>query len=354
MSLRTRSFNNEATTSSYDTYAANAKLSTKQASSLRYITFQCASVPEFLKDKTIQGVYNNIIKNQSHLDIDASPHPQCGTQYPAGDCGYRRKFLTECRCTTLSRLLAPIVRKKYEDKVIATLSQILKDKKMSPFSNQPFELNIAVFGSSFLLGEEILLFKCIDMLKQSGAKGTIRLFYVDNCYANLIQQSDYSGKNQTQEKNLIEQFIRETSQSLPEGIRVEGAFFDHTEKYIQAAKQNNHFQHDLLIGADTDKADKAMASMMQVQKTAKYKPITLVKILKGLKKEAAALCSLESSGSTSNCIDPTTGKLIDSEAPNLKTRREIDYAPWIYGGTAAAVVITILVILLVTKPWQKK
>lgn len=289
------------------------------------IFFHCSRLVSSI-DQTMKTVFTNAIQGKAHLDMTPGNCPQ--HKDVAGECGNRRKHLTECRCEILDRNGHPEIRLAYEDKVIKAIFQLLRTQK-----KDSFHLKLAIFCPGFLLGEEILLFRLFEALKKGGFSGKIELFFVDRCFRNAIgnARNDGSFEDTVGKEKYIAQFIEEMCACLPKNITLEGTFFGDARHYIEMAKNNPHFKHHLLIGADIEKANLTMGEVGREAGLGTAAPITLIK-----RDATPQLCHLDLLGNLEGCRNPLEN--VQQESDNHEKLMYI-----VLGITAIALALLIII-----------
>lgn len=222
--------------------------------------FICTRKVDFI-DSSIKELYQIIVAQKAHLRLTEKPSI-CHTNAVMGHCGNSRGALTECACESLNRLTSPELRNRYENEVIDAAARICAKTP----KGQPIQLNIAVFASGGLHGEEVLLIRLIDCLKNLKFKGTINLFLLDLQYRdNIGKAGSFTLKNKIDpprenfswdhfigDREDLSQFVTEISLCLPPTIEVYGFVFSDANDYIKRAQAKYEFRHDLLIGADIE------------------------------------------------------------------------------------------------------
>ncbi len=212
------------------------------------------------------NVFKNATCGNAYLDMQGYPgHCEDETHH----FGNIRGVLCECSCEDLNRIKKPGYRNAFENDVISAIIQSPKIQKCKNFRGQ-FEFNLVILCSGGLLGEEILLFRLFDKLKNLDVHGTINLFLIDWGYKNAIQD----GKpNQG-----ILQFLQEICSCLPYTLKLHGSFFSDGEEYIAMAKSKHEFKHDLLIAEDIETSLEMMEKINQFAAySQKLKPHILAK-----------------------------------------------------------------------------
>lgn len=266
-------------------------------------------------DSDVYDVFIRAIQGKSHNDMDENPLG-CSHESVTGGCGNKRGYLSECRCDLLNRKTNPQIRHNYENRVISQIIEILKKQNIACF-----RLNLAIFCSGGLLGEEILLFRLFDQLKRRGASGVINLFLIDHCYDQAIKASSLYHRKIAHGQSAsfhevfggqkdLEQFLLEICKSTQPAIRIEGTVFSDSNQYIEKAKSHNSFKHHLIIGADIENANHDMGTIAREAGLGEMKPIALVKTDKPL------LCELDISGNLENCYIPD--QIQQGAQPTLK------------------------------------
>lgn len=235
------------------------------------------------------NVFRNAVLGKSDEDMVGNPG-QC-SEKGKRHCGNVRQYLWECGCDDLNRKLNKFYRLHFENDVI---SSIVNSQKIVNAQNAqtPFQFNLAMFCSGGLLGEEILLFRLINELRNREMSGTINLFLIDWEYKSAINRGNPDG--------LIDQFLREVCGSLPPSIKVNGTFFGDDDDYIQMVQVNSQFKHDLLIGADPEGAEKLMGKISQRASIFfEQAPIVLIRSNRG-----PSICRINLMGEQENCYQP--------------------------------------------------
>lgn len=248
---------------------------------------------------SIYSIYHACIHNLSGQLLSARA-ANCGSDF--GHCGNYRVHLTECRCKTLDRISNPLIRKIYEDKVIAQAIAIANHQVGN------FHLKIAVFASGGLYGEQVLVFRLVESLKKMGCGGLISLFLIDRAYHPAIQQTqqfhiDMQTKGRGSWDGLLgnrldmKQFVCEISQCLPSSITVECTFFGVHYDYLTAARTLPCFKHHLLIGADIEDTIHIMSEIKEAAVDVNESAVILIKQLIPqnqfqTRQEVAKLCGM--------------------------------------------------------------
>ncbi len=257
------------------------------------ILFTCNRTRDGI-DARVANVYQNAVLGKGHVNIDPNSEG-CGLGAVTGHCGNLRGRLSECKCETLDRKTHPKIRFEYENRVIDAVMQSVRETRGK------FHFKLAVFASGHLLGEQILLFRLLNQLKKEGKSGIIDLFFIDHCYRPAINSLN---ENILSREGAIEQFLVEITRALPKNIAVGGGFFDDADKYIKLARENENFQHDLLIGADIESMNDIMGGIGTGAGTGRHDPIVLIK--RGLQgnQERPEVCKLDPHGELDQCYDP--------------------------------------------------
>jgi len=258
------------------------------------ISFYCRHQTNEITDSKIQQLYRTIISGNAHELLQANPN-QCVHNSVTGLCGNVREMMTECRCETLNRVTFPERRKSYENKVIHTLHEIIHSQ-----GNNFFTINLAIFASGGLHGEEVLLLRLIEELRTKHA-GIISLFLIDTDYQENIKESGKTcfvqpGKSFSWDllvgnRQDLKQFLFEVTNCLPSNIHLKGTVFGSLADYVSRANNDPNFCNDLLIGSDIGDNVQRMAQIQQTTNRSGYEAIILLKDFK----ETAQLCSLNAS-----------------------------------------------------------
>lgn len=258
------SMSNELFRSTADTHSSQHVLTNYLSKNPLNIQFKC-----FRSLHTIAPAVNQVYwatqNNSLHHLMVANPG-RCHNN-KMGYCGNVRGNLAECGCEPLDRKKDPYIRRNYENDVIARALSIIKEQKRG--SNQPFDLRIAFFSSGLLAGEQSLLFRLLEKLKNEGYKGKITVFFIDSDYASAIAKSSsihpllgsdfgicYEGdRNQSLEalggRQDFQQFIDEVSGALPSTITLEGYIFGDAQDYAAAWERDPaSYANDIVTGAD--------------------------------------------------------------------------------------------------------
>ena len=256
-------------------------------------------------DGDIFDIFKNAVIGKAHENMQANP-AGCPHGAVTGGCGNKRGELEECRCPTLDRMQKPHIRYQYENTVINRILNILQAQNI-----KNFKLNLAMFCSGRLLGEEILLFRLFNHLRHIDAHGRISLFLVDGCYESSIQATSLYHANL--KRNLpvqfidavggngsLAQFLIEISKCVPPTISFEGTVFDHSDKYIERAEQDATFRHHLVIGADIEDARSPMTEISRRAAMSTEEPIALVKF----SETEPGVCVLDIDTGKDVCFNP--------------------------------------------------
>ncbi|KAF3363392.1 Uncharacterized protein PHSC3_000001 [Chlamydiales bacterium STE3] len=212
-------------------------------------------------DSSVKKIYQAIVKGQAARLLAANPHG-CAAGQNIGHCGNVRGSLAECKCYILDRKRDPRLRHVYENSVIQQVLGLIGDNKHN------FEVRIAMFATGQLHGEQCLLIRLIDFLKNNDYRGAIHISLIDTDYKGSIAVS-YSATQTPAGQTFpwtqllghrkdLEQFVVELSLCLPPSITLSGAVFESAKDYMFKAQQFG-YKHDLMIGADLDGADGIMA-----------------------------------------------------------------------------------------------
>lgn len=301
------------------------------------LSFSCTRYFPNINPK-IANIYANVINGKASQDMTQNTF--CPHDAVTGSCGNKRGHLSECRCSVLDRTEHPEIRHEYENQVIAAVFNILKGSNIAPF-----HLKLAVFCSSELLGEQILLFRLLNELKKNNLSGSIELFFVDHCYSQAIANSRHGGsfEQAVGGEKYIEQFLQEICYALPSNIQVSGTFFDDGATYISAARADPKFKHHLLIGADIENANFDMGTVGREAGLGLRAPITLAK------RPIPALCHLDEHGNFKNCYNPSANSPLVTQP-----HRRSPINPMLYGILIAVVfgVIAAIAFKILTKKPQ--
>ena len=266
-------------------------------------------------DADIYDVFIRAVNGKAVDDMIANPNG-CSHNETNG-CGNLRGRLSECRCEILNRKTNPQIRHNYENHVISEIIKIIQKQNIACF-----KLNLAIFCSGGLLGEEILLFRLFDQLKRINASGVINLFLIDRYYDQSIKISSIYYKKIANKQSAsltdacggqmeLEQFLIEICKSVPPTINIEGTVFSESTQYIERAQSDGSFKHHLIIGADIEKSKDYMSEMSNKAGLGDAKPIVLLKTDKPL------ICQLEVSGELDKCYIPYQSQSV-SQQPTLK------------------------------------
>lgn len=271
------------------------------------ILFKCVRQHPLMNCK-VADVYCAAVHGNAHLLLTQNPN-SCGEGDVAKHCGHYRGKLTECRCDTLDRIQHPMRRLQFENKVIQAALAIIAQQKES------FVINIAIFASGGLHGEEILLFRLFHELRKKQLKGKITLFFIDTDYKKNIEAtkqvyhlskrvSSFSWMMNVGCREDLAQFLHEVSLCLPPEVVVEGAVFGDSDNYIMSAQKNDAYKHHLLIGADIENLVSVVGTIDKLAGWGSAKPIVLIKEVSNQKQELAKLCDVEGTA-TQNCVELT-------------------------------------------------
>ena len=290
------------------------------------LQFQCRRFSREI-DPQMYPVFSRAVNGTAHLDMRSNP--LCSHDNVLSGCGNRRNALTECRCEVLDRVAHPEIRLEYENQVIDVVTEQIKNQGQGQF-----HFKLAIFCSGELLGEEVLLFRLFQKLKEMGASGTLELFFIDRCYQSAIQGATHSTnfENAVGNQGYISQFLQEISKCAPSSVQITGAFFDDSESYIQLAKSRPTYQHHLLIGADIETANFDMGKIGKEAGCGQHRPITLIKT-----QDTPYVCSLDSNGTPKGCYNPTETHKRRKQSPSGDSN-----LPLIIGSVVAATLIGIL------------
>lgn len=213
------------------------------------LSFACARGVDRI-DASIEPIFRNAIAGEAFRDIRPVRSPE-----GINERGNRRGALAECRCETLNRLTHPARRTAYEDRVIAKVLEMGGD------TTAPFHFKLAIFASGGLLGEQILLFRLLDKVKDRS--GTLEVFFIDQCYEPMIRDATHRAtfEEALGREESVQQFLREFCHCLPSTLTLRGTFFASARSYLQMARMNLLFKHHLLIGADIEDANRVVGQI---------------------------------------------------------------------------------------------
>lgn len=259
-------------------------------------------------DKAVAKIFGTVIAKNAASLLVSNPN-QCVHNAVTGACGNMRGHLSECRCEALCRLKFGARRTQFEDQVIDALVAIAKAQK------GPFNINLAVFASGGLHGEEVLLMRLIDRLQREKLTGNIHVSLIDSVYQPNIAAGHevfYPRKPKFIWDQLLgfrgdlKQCLTELSLCLPSTITLSGRVYGHSDDYIFRAKLQPHLKHDLLIGADIEDTMGVVGEINGAAGKTDRPAIVLIKQSEADSKEVAALvCSVkpEAQGAyTATCV----------------------------------------------------
>jgi hypothetical protein len=244
----------------------------------------------------ITETYNKIIRGQAGELLVSNPN-RCLPNHVSGNCGDYRDNLTECRCEALNRKKFPIRREVFENEVIRKALTIIAN------DGSNFYFHLALFACGGLHGEEVLLFRLINELKNSGYQGTIRISLIDTTYKTAIEESAKTRKLGSQfnwdlligNRKDLKQFLQELTLILPPGIILEGSCFGSSEDYIQHSKFSSRYLHHLLAGADIENTVEHIVVINKQACITREPPIVLLKkavLTNGIPQERPEICFL--------------------------------------------------------------
>lgn len=258
------------------------------------ISFRCQHKSNQIEDQ-VNRLYQDIIAGNAHLLLQANPN-QCAHGDVTGGCGNIRGHLYECRCEALDRVRFKSRRELYENTVIEQIHKIIHEQK-----GQTFSVNLAIFGSGGFHGEQVLIMRLLNEIRDHHA-GTINLFLIDTDYKKSIALSgsvysikpgeSFSWDLLIGNRPDLKQFLTEIAQCLPSHIQLNGTLFGDANEYILRAQNDPNFRHDLLMGSDIGDNIQWMNKIKQTTSRTDKDAILLIKAAK----ETPLLCTLPSLG----------------------------------------------------------
>lgn len=193
----------------------------------------------------------------------------------------KRGNLSECNCVFLNRKTNPEIRLYYENLVIQTVENLVTNGKTN--------INIAMFATGGLHGEQTLLWRLIAQIHHRGYKGVISVVLIDQIYKDSIQKAvaftirpkppAFNWINFIGGREDLMQFLNEMTLVLPPTIQLEGTVFGEADDYISRTEIQPELRNDILIGADIGGNDSYAIMTKLQEKTSRSKQpgISLIK-----------------------------------------------------------------------------
>ena len=212
-------------------------------------------------------VFCNAVNGNATADMEKNPGA-CSGEAVAGHCGHKRGELAECRCEVLDRFTHPKRREAFENQVIETLLSKIPE-------GSSIRLNLTIFATGKLLGEEVLLFKLLNELSKVNANIQLHVSLIDTCYADAIATgSPCKALGILKDLN---QFLDELSRCKPGNVALKGTVFKHSDDYVNATRLDPELKHDLIVGADIEGHAGLVAGIDRLARKGPLEPIVLVK-----------------------------------------------------------------------------